>query len=342
MVKFMDVVKGAAVLAMAAALSGPALAQASKTSACDQPAEAKKVTIVGDWLPWASQGPIIGAQEAGHYKAEGIEVELISPATPADPIKLVARQKVAFSMTYPPEIMVSQDTSIPVTSIAAILRTYPWGLVVNPDSGVKNPADLKGKTVGVSSTLAGREFVETMIRKSGLDPKKDVELVSQGYAAVQLLTAGKVAGITGLSYGELVTVQNQRKKENKSAPMFWNFRDYGVPEFYFMLIAGNDAWMKKNPATTCRFLRATAKGHDEFDKNRAKYNQIFAKKNEIFPLEEHAGFTDRTMAEWKDKSGVYFRQELDSWKKAQQWALDVKLITVGGKPENYFTNRYLP
>ncbi|MSP51507.1 MAG: hypothetical protein EXQ91_03815 [Alphaproteobacteria bacterium] len=336
------IMRSAAILAIAMALTTPAFSQAQKNSACEKPAEAKKVTIVGDWLPWASQGPIIAAQEAGLYKAEGFDVELISPATPSDPIKLVARQKVAFSMTYPPEIMVSQDTSIPVTSVAAILRTYPWGLVVDPDSGVKTPADLKGKVVGVSSTLAGRESVETMIRKAGLDPKKDVELVSQGYAAVQLLTAGKVVGITGLSYGELVTIQNARKKDNKSAPLFWNFRDYGVPEFYFMVIAGNDAWMKKNPATTCRFLRATANGHGEFDKNRAKYNQIFAKKNEIFPLEEHAGFTDRTMSDWKDKSGVYFKQDSDSWKKAQEWALSVKLITVGSNPDNYFTNKYLP
>ena len=35
---------------------------------CDGPAEATKVTLLGDWLPWASQGLFIAAELEGYYK----------------------------------------------------------------------------------------------------------------------------------------------------------------------------------------------------------------------------------------------------------------------------------
>ena len=156
-------------------------------------------------------------------------MKLISPPNPADPIKLVARQKVEFSMTYPPDIIQARETGIPVQSVAAILRSFPWGLIVEPD--IKSPIDLKGKTIGASSTQTGRFFLETMIKSAGLDPKKDVNIIAQGYGGVQLLESGKIQGTTGLGYGELVTVKNAGKKAGKSAPGWLDFSDYGVPPF---------------------------------------------------------------------------------------------------------------
>ena len=89
---------------------------------CDGPAETKKIVMMGDWLPWASMGPMFAAQLSGYHADEGIEVEVIAPANPADPIKLVARERVNFSLTYVPEVMLSRETGIPVVSVAATLR----------------------------------------------------------------------------------------------------------------------------------------------------------------------------------------------------------------------------
>ena len=314
--------------------------QGALAAACDKAAEVSSITIMGDWLPWASQGPVMAAQKKGHYKAEGLDVKLISPPNPADPIKLVARQRVEFSMTYPPDIIQARETGIPVQSVAAILRTFPWGLIVEPN--IKSPADLKGKTIGASSTQTGRFFLETMIKFAGLDPTKDVNIVAQGFGGVPLFESGKIQGTTGLAYGELVTVQNARKKAGKSPPGWLSFSDYGVPPFYFMIIAGNEDWMRSNPGATCRFLRATAKGWDEYKADQDTYNQMFAEQNEVFPLAEHAGFTTRTLSEWKDPDGTMFKQNAANWAYTQAWMLDVGLISVGAAPDSFFTNAYLP
>ena len=47
-----------------------------------------KLTLILDWFINPDHGPIIIAQEQGYFADEGLEVEIIPPADPADPPKL--------------------------------------------------------------------------------------------------------------------------------------------------------------------------------------------------------------------------------------------------------------
>ena len=100
----------------------------AEAAECSGPAEVANVSFMADWLPWASIGPMVAAQIGGYYAEEGLELEIMSPANPADPIKLVARERVNFSLTYVPEVLMSRETGIPVISVATTLRTLSSGL----------------------------------------------------------------------------------------------------------------------------------------------------------------------------------------------------------------------
>jgi putative hydroxymethylpyrimidine transport system substrate-binding protein len=306
---------------------------------CDAASEVQKVTVVGDWLPWASQGPIIAAQEKEFYKEEGLEVALISPATFSDPIKLVARQRAELAMTYVPDVMMAQDTGIPVVSIAAWLRPLAYGMVVSPD--LKSPQDFKGKQIGVGNLPGTRAYFRTMLQTAGV-PLTDVEIADPGYSNVKLLVSGTLPAISGLSFGELVTANSQAAKAGKPPFQFWPFDAYGVPPMYFMVMVGSEPWIKSHPAATCRFMRASRKGYEEFAKNPEPYNQIFAKRNEIMNLEEHMSMTSRVIKDFLGPNGELFVQDPAIWKQAQEWAAQQKLITVGGTSvEAYFTNGFV-
>src|SRR5690242_21449712 len=121
------------VLAAVAATFAVFTASQAEADMCGKPAETDKITVVADWLPWASQGPFYAASMKGFYKDEGLTVDIVSPATSTDPIKLVARQRAEFSMTYVPDIMAARDTGIPVTSVAAMLRPLAYGMIVAPE-----------------------------------------------------------------------------------------------------------------------------------------------------------------------------------------------------------------
>ncbi len=316
-------------------------ARAQQADTCGPPAEMSAITVMGDWLPWSSQGPIIAAQEKGYYKAEGFTVRLIAPAQVADPIKLVARERAHFAMSYVPEVMNARDTGIPVVSVGIILYPYAQGMMIPPESGIKTVADLKGKNIAIGPLPASQAAFATMLETGGLT-KEDVNMVDPGFGVVQLVVEGKVDTGHGLVYGEPAAVNAKRKEQGKPPVDFWLYSDYGVPNFYFMMFVANENWIERNSATTCRFLRATKKGYAEFEQNRDVYNKIFAKRNEVFTLADHSSFTDVTLPDWKGPNGKFYEQEASVWKAAMDWALKAKLITVGDEPANYFTNKYLP
>jgi putative hydroxymethylpyrimidine transport system substrate-binding protein len=329
------------VLAAVAAAFALCTASQAQADMCGKPAETDKITVVADWLPWASQGPFYAASMKGFYKDEGLTVDVVSPATSTDPIKLVARERAEFSMTYVPDIMAARDTGIPVTSVAAMLRPLAYGMIVAPELKITSPAGFKGKTVGVSAIPATRAYFDSMLASVNLT-EKDMDVVDPGYSNVTLLESGKLSAISGLSYSELMSANEQRAKDGKPNFLYWPFTDYGVPNFYFMVLAGNDSWLKEHPAATCRFLRATQKGYREFAANPDVYNKFFAEKNDVFNLQDHANMTKLTMQDWLSPDGKLFTQDESVWSKAQDWALKMKLISIESKPNEYFTNDYLP
>ena len=76
----------ASFLAIAIAAFGLSMASADAVAGpCDSSAESTKITVMADWLPWASQGPMMAAQLGGYYKDEGLEVEIIAPRQPRRP-----------------------------------------------------------------------------------------------------------------------------------------------------------------------------------------------------------------------------------------------------------------
>lgn len=308
---------------------------------CQGPAEVSKITVMADWLPWASQGPMMTAQIQGFYQKEGLQVKIIAPANPADPIKLVARERVNFSLTYVPEVMLARETGIPVISVAVFMRTLGSGLFFLGDRPIKGPADLKGMTLGVGPKQDAQAFLATLLASGGLT-KKDVKIVDPGFAQVPFTLTGRLDAAHGLTFGEGVVANEQLRKEGKPEVRWLLYRDFGVPNFYYMLLVGNEDWVKQNANATCRFLRATKNGTESWLKDPAETLVAISKGNEAFTAKQHRGIYEATKTHWKASDGTYFRQDVSVWKRAQEWALEQKLISVPSDPNSYFTNDLLP
>ena len=329
-----------AAMLIAAALAAPLVANAGMS--CDGgPAEVKEITVMADWLPWASQGPMMAARINGYYDDEGLTVNIIAPANPADPIKLVARERVHFSLTYVPEVMLARETGIPVVAVAASMRILGSGLFYLADSPIASPKDLGGMTLGVGPKQDAQAFLATLLGSEGLT-KADVKVVDPGFAHVPMVLEKKVQASHGLVFGEGVVADEILVGDGK-APVKWLlYRDYGVPNFYYQLFVGNEDWVKRNAHATCRFLRATAKGTDEWLANPDATLAAISEGNTAFTPKQHRGIYDATAGHWKEADGAIFVQEESVWQQAQDWAMAQGLISVPSEPSTYFSNDYLP
>ena len=130
-------------------------------------------------------------------------------------------------------------------------------------------------------------------------------------------------------------------KDGKPPPRFLHFRDNGVPNFYYIVMAANENWTGKHPASACRFLRATTRGYESYAANPDPVIKEMAAKNEIFSLEQHTKIAQAAADQWADESGKVFHQEATVGSAAQKWAMKNKLVTKQEPATNYFTNDYL-
>ncbi len=174
-----------AFLILAAALITPATASAQE-----------KLTVLLDWFINPDHGPLIIAREKGFFADQGLDVELIEPADPSAPPKLIAAGQGDLAVSYQPQTHVQVSEGLPVIRIATIVATPLNTLVVLDKSDIKTVADLKGKKVGVS--LGGFEdiLLGTMLRKHGLD-LKDVELINVNFSLSPSLISGQVDAVIG-------------------------------------------------------------------------------------------------------------------------------------------------
>ena len=124
--------------------------------------------MILDWFVNPDHGPLIIAREKGFFAAEGLEVELIAPADPNDPPKLVAARQADIAVSYQPQLHLQVAQGLPVVRIGtagrdpAEQRSWCW-----PTGRCRSMADLKGRKVGFSVGGFEDALLGAMLERTG-------------------------------------------------------------------------------------------------------------------------------------------------------------------------------
>lgn len=156
----------------------------------------EKLTLLLDWFINPDHGPLIIAREKGFFAAQGLEVEMIEPADPSAPPKLVAAGQADLAVSYQPQLHVQIAEGLPLIRIATLVATPLNSLVVLKDGEIQSIADLKGKKVGFSVGGFEDVLLGTMLQKHGLS-LDDVELVNVNFSLSPSLISGQVDAVIG-------------------------------------------------------------------------------------------------------------------------------------------------
>jgi putative hydroxymethylpyrimidine transport system substrate-binding protein len=161
------------------------------------PAEAaERLTVLLDWFVNPDHAPLVVAKEKGYFADAGLEVDLVAPADPSAPPKLVAAGKADLAVSYQPQLHVQVAEGLPLVRIATLVATPLNTLVVLKDGPVKTIADLKGRKVGFSVGGFEDVLLATMLGRHGLG-LSDVTLVNVNFSLSPSILAGQVDGVIG-------------------------------------------------------------------------------------------------------------------------------------------------
>jgi putative hydroxymethylpyrimidine transport system substrate-binding protein len=159
-------------------------------------AAADKLTVILDWFVNPDHAPLIVAKEAGFFSDLGLDVELVAPADPNDPPKLVAARKADLAVSYQPQLHLKVEEGLPLRRIATLVATPLSSLVALKDGPVKSIADLKGRKIGFSVGGFEDAVLGAMLEKHGLS-LKDVELINVNFSLSPSLLSGQVDAVIG-------------------------------------------------------------------------------------------------------------------------------------------------
>ncbi|MEJ8473025.1 ABC transporter substrate-binding protein [Roseibium algae] len=187
---------------------------------------AEKLTVLMDWFTNPDHAPVIVAQTKGFFEAEGLDVELIEPADPSMPPKLVAAGQADIAISYQPTLHAQIDEGLPLKRIGTLVATPLNSLIVLEDGPIKELTDLKGKKVGFSVSGFEDAMLGQMLRSVGLE-FDDVELINVNFALSPALMSGQVDAVIGAYRNfELTQIELEGKKGKAFYP-----EENGVPAF---------------------------------------------------------------------------------------------------------------
>ncbi|MCT4656990.1 MAG: ABC transporter substrate-binding protein [Cohaesibacter sp.] len=213
---------------------------------------ADKLTLILDWFINPDHGPIIVAQENGYFKEQGLEVEVIAPADPADPPKMAAAGKADLAVSYQPQLHLQVAEGLPLKRVGTLVGTPLNCLLVLKDGPIKSIADLKGKKIGFSVAGVEEALLGEILSQKGVK-LEEVTLVNVNWSLSPSLMSKQVDAVIGAFRNfEL----NQMEIEGVEGKCFYPEQE-GIPSYDELIYVANPEKMDADKIQ--RFLAATEK-----------------------------------------------------------------------------------
>ncbi len=230
---------------------------------------ADKMTLLLDWFINPDHGPIIVAAENGYFEEVGLEVEIVPPADPSMPPRLVAAGQADLAVSYQPQLHLQIHEGLPLKRVGTLVATPLNCLLVLEDGPIKSPADLKGKKVGFSVAGVEEAVLGAVLGKYGVSTD-DIELVNVNFSLSPSLMSGQVDAVIG-AYRNFEL--NQMDIEGVPGTCFY-IEEEGVPSYDELIYVANPDTMDADKVA--RFMAATEKATQYIVNNPVKSWEIFA------------------------------------------------------------------
>lgn len=279
----------AACSASAPTTSAPAQSQAT-------PAAAQSAKISADAVPSPKDAPWNGRQNKqvtvrsgfakgmtgianqfaianGWYKEAGIDLSVLDIP---NPVSAFGAGEVDIADGDPGTYIPAIVNNVPLKIVSNMWRNRgAYWIIAKPE--IKTWADLKGKKIGAAQATGGMKLtLMEVLSQNGIDPKKDVELVANGFyqTAYATLTSGEVdATIIHQPYATLAEKDGKGHVLAKT----WEY----LPDYHTGVLVASQKMINEQPEVVERVLEVYfyannyAKTHlDDFIPWAAKYLNI--------------------------------------------------------------------
>lgn len=329
-----------ACLLMAGCSSGAAGSVSSGAASASSAAgaELETVDVVLDWYPNAVHAFIYEAIEKGYFAQEGLEVNVLFPSNTTDPLTMTAAGKADIGFYYQEDTIIARaNEAVPVKVLGAVVQEPISVLCSVADKNIKTPADLVGKTIGYSGTRFAEVAVNQLLQSAGAS-LDDVTMIDVGFDLMSSMTTGNVDA----TYGCFINHEIPAMEEEGFEMDYMKLTDYGVPNYYALMLVTGESQLEKNQDKYTRFLRACQKGFADMKNDPAEALDIMMnnQNSENFPLTESVEKKsfDVLLPMMETESAAFLSQDAATWQENIDWLLSTGMIETAFDPSEIMVN----
>ncbi|MGA2164122.1 MAG: ABC transporter substrate-binding protein [Solirubrobacteraceae bacterium] len=218
-----------------------------------------KATLILDFTPNAVHAGIYRALAAGYYRRENIELQVVAPSATVEPLSLVGAGRAQFGLADGSDVATAIDQGAGEEAVMALVQRPVGGLIALASEHLRSPAQLQGRTVGITGVPSDLAVLDTEVRHAGGNPAK-VHVVTVGFNGAQALLAGRVAAFTGFIPDDGVGLEVEGGAGRHRITPFWLDRN-GGPEYPGLVAFTHRALAHSDQALIRDFLAATVRGY---------------------------------------------------------------------------------
>ena len=230
------------------------LAMGTAASAAD------KLTLQLKWVTQAQFAGYFVADHEGFYAEEGLDVTIKPGGPDISPVQVIAGGGADVVIDWMPSALASREKGVELVNIAQPFKSSGMMLTCRKDSGIKSPADFRGKTLGVWFYGNEYPFLSWM---SQLDIPTDgssggVNVLKQGFNVDPILQK-QAECVSTMTYNEYWQIIDAGLTEDEL--VVFKYQDQGVATLedglYVLEDRLKDAAFQDQMV---RFVRASMKG----------------------------------------------------------------------------------
>jgi NitT/TauT family transport system substrate-binding protein len=319
----------AAALAFAA---GPAFGQAKE-----------KVVLLLNWYTYSEHAPFYLGKERGYFDQEGLDLDIQEGRGSGVTVQAVAAGTASFGYADVPTMMRAASKGAPVTAVGVALQTSPMSVMGFAEKNIRKPEDIKGKTVAVTPGDSMSQIWPLFLKKTGLQSSDFKQVAGDAQTKLNAVMNGQADLLLGYVMDQAIKLQDATHKQ--VYPI--RFADYGVNMVSSGIIVQKD-YLKNKPDVVRKFLRAATRSMEEAAKSPE------AAVDAMLKAQPKSGVKDTAVVGMKATATLYKGPDNPNDRPLRVGAKNMAetlqlLVDYGGlekasagKPDEYYTNAYLP
>ncbi|HCR97818.1 MAG TPA: ABC transporter substrate-binding protein [Halomonas sp.] len=217
-----------------------------------EPPPLKSVRLMLDWYLSPQHAALVIAQTRDLFSAQGLEVELQTPADPAIAIKLLTAGEVDLALTRQPLLHLLAHEDVPITRIATLIETPLNAVIVTGDAQPENATHLAGLHYGYNTREGANLLVPKLVPRSVRQTDTFLAPQSVHFNVVNAFTEESVDAIADGFYHFLP----EQLASNGIATHTVRYSELGIPHHDGLIVVANSNSLVKKADTWSRFLVA--------------------------------------------------------------------------------------